>query len=185
MGAGKILTIIGGISGLLCTILFHVFPGVFCLWRLDVSGFANHKVWIGGFGFRSGEESGSFIDPEYTERILFLLIGTLIAAGGAIAIVGGIMENKIISLTGGISMLVGIGGFIIGLIFEFGDFKELADQIALFGGEGLLFGKSSIPFPSITGEWSLAAGAYMSVGAGAAGLVGGILLESEDIPHTN
>ena len=55
MGAGKIITIIGGISGLLSTILFHVFPNVFCLWRLDVWGFANLKVWIGGFGFRSGE----------------------------------------------------------------------------------------------------------------------------------
>jgi len=178
MGAGKILTIIGGISGLLSTILFHVFPNIFCLWRLDVWGFANHKVWIGGFGFRSGEESGNFIDPVYTERILFLLIGLLIAAGGAIAIIGGIMENKIVGLLGGIAMLAGISGFIISCLIEFGDFKELADQIALFGGEGLLFGKSSITFPSVTGEWGLGMSAYMAIGASGAGLVGGFLIES-------
>jgi len=179
MGAGKILTIIGGISGLFCTIMFHVFPNVFCLWRLDVWGFANHKVWIGGFGFRSGEESGTFIDPEYTERILFLVLGLLIAVGGAIAIIGGIMENKIVGLLGGITMLAGILGFIVGLIIEFGDFKELADQIAQFGGEGLLFGKSSITFPvTVTGEWSLGIGAYIAIEGGATGLIGGLLMES-------
>ena len=119
-----------------------------------------------------------FIDPEYAERILFLLLGTLIAAGGIIATIGGIMENKNISLVGGLTMLVGIGGFIIGLIIEFGLFRELADQIALFGGEGLLFGKSSITLPSITGEWSLGMGAYIAIGASGAGLVGGLLTES-------
>ena len=185
MSAGKILTIIGGISGLFCTIMFHVFPNVFCLWRLDVWGhpLAENKVWIGGFGFRSGEESGKFIDPEYTERILFLVLGLLIAVGGAIAIIGGIMENKIVGLLGGITMLAGILGFIVGLIIEFGDFKELADHIAQFGGEGLLFGKSSkyIGFPlfsTITGEWSLGMGAYIAIEGSVTGLVGGLLIES-------
>lgn len=176
MGTGKILTIIGGISGLFCTIMFHIFPNVFCLWRLDVWGITNHKVWIGGFGFRSGEDLGKFIDPIYTKRILFLVLGLLIAAGGVIAIIGGIMENKIIGLLGGITMLAGILGFTIGLIIEFGDFKELADQIALFGGEGLLFGKSSLG--PVTGEWSLGMGAYIAIGAGATGLIGGLLIES-------
>ena len=140
MGAGKIIAIIGGILGILSIALYHILPEFFCLWRLD--GGVALKVWLGGFGFTGGEQGGSGLDPEYAEEILFLIIAILIVAGGALAIIGGIVENKLIGILGGVAMLAGSITFIVGAFIEFGPFEDLAALIGTFGGENLLFGSA-------------------------------------------
>lgn len=165
MEAGRIIAIIGGIVGILSIGLYHVLPELFCLWRLD-AGIAM-KVWIGGFGFSGGELGGSGVDPEYAEDILLLIIAILIVAGGALAIIGGIVENKLIGILGGVAMLAGSIGFIIGAFIEYGTFEDMAALIALFGGEGLLFGSAG------GADWGIWIGLYMALAGGALGLIGG------------
>lgn len=169
MGAGKIIAIIGGIVGILSIALYHVLPEFFCLWRLDAGVLT--KAWIGGFGFIDGEQGGSGLDPEYTEEILLLIIAILIVAGGALAIIGGIAENKLIGILGGVAMLAGSITFIVGALIEFGYFEDMADGIAFFGGEGLLFGSSGGV------DWGIWIGLYMALAGGALGLIGGAIIE--------
>jgi hypothetical protein len=166
MGAGRIIAIIGGIIGILSIALYHLLPELFCLWRLDAGGFA--EIWVGGFGF-SGGSAG---DPEYTEEILLLIIGVLIVAGGALAIIGGLTESKLIGILGGVVMLVGPILFIIGALIEFGPFEDLAALIAFFGGEGLLFGSEAGV------DWGIWIGTYLAIGGGVVGLIGGFLTEA-------
>ena len=134
MGAGKIIAIIGGVLGILSVALFHVMPGLFAFWRLEGGG---GGMWLGGFAF--WDITG--LDPEYAEDILLLIIFLLVVAGGVLAIVGGLIEHKLIATIGGLLMLVGPILFIIALAVELGDFKTLADTLeGLFGDRFLLFG---------------------------------------------
>ncbi|MFX0083480.1 MAG: hypothetical protein ACFE94_17165 [Candidatus Hodarchaeota archaeon] len=168
MGAGRIIAIIGGIVGILSIGLYHLLPELFCLWRLDASPIL--QIWIGGFGFEAGEVMGIGSDPEYTEEILLLIIGALTVGGGALSIIGGITESKIIGILGGIVMLAGPVLFIIGAAIEFGPFEDLAALIP--PGENLLFGSQA------GGDWGLWIGTYLAIGGGVVGLIGGFLTEA-------
>ena len=165
MGAGKIVAIIGGILGILSIVLFHVLPEFFGFWRLDAG--AALKIWLGGFGFSGGEVGGIGVDPEYTEEILFLIIGVSVVAGGALAIIGGLVENKMIAILGGVVMLAGPILFIVGAAIEFGPFEDLG--AILPPGNNLLFGSEA------GGTWGLYVGTFLALGAGVLGIVGGAL----------
>ena len=164
MGAGKIIAIIGGILGILCVALFYVLPEIFCFWRLETP---LGDLFLGGFGF----QAGTGIDPEYTEDILLLLVFTLSVAGGAIAIIGGLVESKALGIVGGIIMLVGPILLLIALFIEMGDFEDLAGVIGLFGGEGLIMGSAG------GAEWGIWISTYLAFGAGALGLIGGAIID--------
>ena len=168
MGAGKFIAIIGGILGIVSVALFYVLPELFCFWRLES---AVGDIFLGGFGFSAG--TGLFeSDPEYTEDILLLITFTLVVAGGALAIIGGLIESKIFGILGGIIMLAGPIFLLIGLFIEMGDFEDLATNIAfLFGGEGLIMGSAG------GAEWGIWISTYFAFGAGALGLIGGALID--------
>lgn len=167
MGVGKLIAIIGGILGILSIVLFHVLPEFFGFWRLDAG--AALTIWLGGFGFTGGEFMGIGIDPEYAEEIIFLLIAILVVAGGALAIVGGLVENKMIAILGGVVMLAGPIIFIIGAAVEFGPFEDLAAMLP--PDSSLLFGSAA------GGDWGLYVGTFLALGAGVLGLIGGIKVE--------
>ena len=167
MGAGKIVAIVGGVLGILSIALYHLLPEFFCLWRLDVG--AALKIWVGGFGFTGGEFMGIGSDPEYSEEILLLIIGVIVVAGGALAIVGGLAENKMIAILGGVVMLAGPILFIIGAAVEFGPFEDLAALLP--PGNSLLFGSEG------GGTWGIWIGTFLALGAGVLGLIGGIKVE--------
>ena len=168
--AGRIIAIVGGIVAILAIVLYHVLPDIFCLWKFDSE--VPFEIWLGGFGFQGGI-LGTELDPESTESIILLIIIILMVAGGAISIIGGVITNKLIGILGGVVTLVGIVLFMIGLLIEFGDFGDIADFISPFG-EGLLYGSSSSPAQA---GWGLWIGSYMVIGGGAAGLIGGFLIE--------
>jgi len=152
MGAGKFIAIIGGILGILTVALFYVLPEIFCFWRLETP---LGEYFLGGFGFRAGTgllES----DPEYAEDILLLLMFTLSVAGGAIAIIGGLIESKVIGIVGGIIMLACPIILLIALFIEIGDFEDLAFIIGLFGGEGLIMGSEA------GAEWGIWISTYLA-----------------------
>lgn len=165
MGTGKIIAIIGGIVGILSVVLFYLLPDIFSFWHLEGGG---GGLFIGGFGFRDGTGISS---PEYIEDILLTIIFVLIVAGGAIAIVGGLIENKLVGLLGGILMLVGPILFIVALVMETGDFEILALAISGMGGDTLIFG-SGAGF-----SWGLWISSYMAFAAGVLGIVGGLKVE--------
>ena len=121
MGAGKIIAIIGGILGILSVALFYVFPEIFSFWQLSGGGAG---MYLGGFAYWS--DAGDF---AYTEDILLLIIFILIVAGGVIAIIGGLAENKVAGALGGLLMLIGPIILIIALAIELGDFSDLAALI--------------------------------------------------------
>jgi len=181
---GRVIAIVAGIVGILSVVLFMVMPDFFAFWSCDVSGFAplDFKLWIGGFAQRAGEGTmpipGMETDVTYTEDMILTIISIVIIAGGALSIIGGVIQNRIIGLLGGIAMLLGVVAFIVGLAIQFGDFADLGDIIEVFGGENLLFGSGSIPLPPLDADWGLGFGAYFGIGAAAAGIIGGILIES-------
>jgi len=173
MGAGKIIAIIGGILGILTIGLYYVLPEIFCLWRLD--GDPIFSVFLGGFGFKTGTNAilpppwplGDY-GPEYAEDILVLLVGVLIVAGGALAIVGGLIGNKMIGILGGVLMIAGPILLTIALILELGDFEDMA----------LLLGDKSLLFGSETGvDWGLWIGSFLAIGGGVLGVIGGATVD--------
>ena len=165
MGAGKFIAIIGGILGILTVALFYVLPEIFSFWRLETAGF---EYYLGGFGF----EAGTLFDPpEYAEDILLMLMFTLCVAGGAIAIIGGLIESKVIGIVGGIIMLASPIILLIALFIEIGDFEDLAVIIGLFGGEGLIMGSEA------GWEWGIWISTYLAFGAGALGVIGGAIID--------
>lgn len=168
MGAGKIIAIIGGILGILTVALFYVLPEIFSFWRLETPV---GDLFLGGFGFATG--TGLFeSDPEYTEDILLLITFTLVVAGGALAIIGGLIESKVFGILGGIIMLAGPIFLLIGLFMELGDFEDLANIIDfLVGGEGLIMGSEGGV------EWGIWISTYLAFGAGALGLIGGAIID--------
>ncbi len=163
MGAGKFIAIIGGILGILSVALFYVLPEIFSFWRLETP---LGDFFLGGFGFRAG----TGIDPEYTEDILLLIIFTLVVAGGAIAIIGGLIESKGVGILGGVIMLAGPIFLLIALFIEFGDFEDLAIAISFFGGEGLIMGSAG------GAEWGIWISTYLAIGGGVVGVIGGATL---------
>jgi hypothetical protein len=165
MGAGKIIAIISGILGILCVVLFHLLPEIFAFWRIAGGGTG---WYLGGFAFWDF----GIGDPESADDILLLIIFILIVAGGGIEIVGAFIENKMIATIGGLLMLVGPILFILALVLELGDFKNLADFIeAATGDRFLLFGSGA------GADWGIWISAYIALGAGVLGLVGGLKVE--------
>lgn len=165
MGAGKFIAIIGGILGILSVVLFYVLPDIFSFWHFVGGG---GGTYLGGFGFWDG----TAMDPEYAEDILLLIIFVLIVAGGAIAIIGGLIENKVAGILGGILMLVGPILFIVALAIEMGDFEDLAGYIEFITGEkGLLFGSA------LGLNWGIWISTYLALGAGIVGVIGGAIID--------
>ena len=166
MAAGKIIAIIGGILGILTIGLYFVLPEIFCLWRLDGAPFLS--IFLGGFGSATGEALGVGYGPEYYEDIMLLIICVLIVAGGALAIIGGLIENKMIGILGGVLMIVGPILLIVALFIEYGDFEAIA---SLLGGKSLFFGSE----PGV--DWGLWIGFYLAIGGGVLGLIGGATID--------
>ncbi|TKJ16898.1 MAG: hypothetical protein CEE43_19160 [Promethearchaeota archaeon Loki_b32] len=162
MGAGKIIAIIGGILGILTIGLYFVLPEIFCLWRLD--GAPVLSIFLGGFGSSTGELMGVAYGPEYAEDIFLLIVGVLIVAGGALAIIGGLAGNKIIGILGGVLMIAGPIILTIALFAELGDFEDIA---LLLGGESLFWGSE----PGV--DWGLWIGFFLAIGGGVLGVIGG------------
>jgi hypothetical protein len=161
MGAGKLIAIIGGILGILSIVLYYVLPDIFSLWRV-VAGSANF-VYIGGFGIRAGEITSFPFGPEYADDIFLVIVAVLLVAGGAVAIVGGLMENKGIGALGGIIMLAGPILLVVELLLELG-FWEGFPEFALWGSQA-------------GADWGVWIGFFMGVGGGILGLIGGASLE--------
>jgi hypothetical protein len=163
VGLGKIITIIGGILGIMSIVLFYLFPEIFSLWRLD-GGFA-FKYYIGGFGMWSGEIVGFSFGPEYIDDIFLVLVAVILITGGGIAIGGAILENKDIGLIGGMIMLIGPTLLTFELLFKFGFFEA-------FSGDRLLMWGSD---PSA--DWGVWIGFFIGVGGGILGLIGGLFID--------
>lgn len=187
--AGRVIAIIAGIIGILSVLMYMVLPDFFAFWRIDAYGFplVDFQAWIGGFAQKTGEGSALVLDElgitagtiTYTEDMILTIIAIAIIAGGAVSIIGGIIGNKWIGLVGGIAMLLGVIAFIVGLAIQFGDFADLGDLIGEFGGENLLFGSgNSLTIPGLEADWGLGMAAWFGIGAAAAGVIGGILIES-------
>jgi len=166
MGAGKFIAIIGGILGILTIGLYFVLPEIFCLWRLDGAPFLS--IFLGGFGSTTGEVLGVGYGPDYAEDIMLLIICVLIVAGGALAIIGGLVGNKIIGILGGVLMIVGPILLIVALFIEYGDFEDIA---LILGGKSLFFGSE------LGVDWGLWIGFYLAIGGGVLGLIGGATIE--------
>jgi hypothetical protein len=164
MGAGKIIAIVGGILGILAVVLFHVLPEIFAFWRIEGGGSGSY---IGGFAYVSN--GTDFASMEDTLLLIIFILGV---AGGAITIIGAFIENKLIATLGGIVMLLCPILFIVALVAEIGDFKDLADLIELATGDRfLLYGSSSGV------DWGLWIGTYLALGAGVLGLIGGLTVK--------
>ena len=160
MGAGRLIAIIGGILGILSVALFFVLPEIFSFWQLSGAGTG---LYLGGFGHLDGF-SGFF----YAEDTLLTIIFVLIVAGGAITIIGGLIENKMIGMQGGLLMIVGPIVFIIALVIELGYLEGLAAFIPMAGGDSLLFGSGS------GANWGLWISTFLALGGGVLGLIGGL-----------
>jgi len=183
---GRVIAIVAGIIGILAVLLYMVLPDFFAFWRFDAYGIpgAEFKLWIGGFAQKSGEGLQLVLDQfgvtegeiTYTEDMILTIIAIAIIAGGALCIIGGLLENRIIGLLGGVAMLLGVIAFIVGLAIQFGDFADLGDLIDAFGGDTLLFGSGASG--GLDADWGLGLAAWFGIGAAAAGVIGGILIES-------
>lgn len=161
MQAGRIVTIIGGILGILSVVLFYILPNVFCFWQLGGSG---NSYYLGGFGFWDSK----FFNPSYSEDILLLIICLLVFIGGVLAVVGGLTKKRVVGVLGGVSMLCGPILLSIALMIETGDFEILAALVDAAGGGHLLFGTG---FGLI---WGIFVSTYIAIGAGVLGVIGGI-----------
>ena len=160
MGSGRVIAIIGGVLGILSIVLFYVFPGLFSLWRIYGGG---NSVNIGGFGAGAGTIMGIDFGPESADDIILLLIGVLLVAGGAIAIVGGIVEVKFVGIIGGLIILAGPILLSVELLLELGFFEGYAP------GDNLFFGSTA------GANWGIWISFFMGVGGGILGVVGGAL----------
>jgi hypothetical protein len=178
---GRVIVIVAGIVGILSILLFMVLPDFFAFWRIDVYGFApvDGTLWLGGIAQRAGQgdilAQGLETDLTYTEDLLLTIINVITLAGGAICVIGGILNKKIIGIVGGILMVLGVVAFIVALQIQFGDFSDLGDMIDVFGGDTLLFGSGSNAFPAFEGDWGFGMGAWIGIGAAVAGVVGGAI----------
>ena len=176
---GRVIVTVAGIIGILTLVLFMVIPDFFAFWRMDAYGFApaDGSLWLGGIAQRAGD--GTFLglgletDLTYTEDFLLTIINVITIAGGAICIIGGVLNKKIIGLLGGIVMVLGVIAFIVALQIQFGDFSDLGDMIDAFGGDTLLFGSGSAG--PLEADWGLGMGAWFGIGAAVAGVIGGAL----------
>ncbi|MFX1277952.1 MAG: hypothetical protein ACFFA3_00945 [Promethearchaeota archaeon] len=157
MGAGRIIAIIGGIVGILSIVLYYAMPGFFCLWRFD--GGAALTIFAGGFGSTSGTLVGIDYGPDSAEDMLFLIVAILIIAGGVLALIGGIAENKALGIIGGILMLAGPGLLVVELFLELG-FWEGFPEFALWGSQA-------------GANWGVWIGFFMAIGGGVLGIIGG------------
>jgi len=185
---GRVIVIVAGIIGILTLLLFMVMPDFFAFWRIDAYGvpLVDGKLWLGGIAQRAGDGNllglGLETDLTYTEDLLLTIINVITLAGGAICVIGGVLNKKIIGLVGGILMALGVIAFIVALQIQFGDFSDLGDIIDFFGGNTLLFGsgEGELPFPFPPGtildaDWGLGMGAWFGIGAAVAGVVGGAI----------
>jgi hypothetical protein len=161
MGAGKLIAIIGGILGILSIVLFYVLPDFFCLWRIYGGG---DSINIGGFGAGAGTIMGIDFGPEDAEDTLLVIIGVLLVAGGAIAIIGGLIENKMIGVLGGIIMLAGPILLSVELLLKTGFWDGFTQDNLFLGSAG-------------GANWGVWIGFFMGIGGGVLGLVGGASLD--------
>ncbi len=164
MGAGKVLTIIGGVLGALSVLLFYIAPEIFCLWRIDAG--STLSVFIGGFGAWSGEFIAIPFGPEYSQDIILMIVGVLIIGGSVLTFIAGLAGSKAIGILGGIILLAGPILLLVALIAKMGVFGDTI--VPLLGNVNLLFG-------SILGvaDWGIYIGSYFAIGGGLLGIIGG------------
>jgi len=156
MGSGKIIALIGGILGVLSIVLFYALPEIFSLWRFD--GGATMSMFVGGFGVVSGELLGIPYGPEPADDVFLTIISVLLIAGGAIAIIGGLMDSKPIGALGGLLMIIGPIVLILELVLELG-FWEGFPEFALWGSQA-------------GADWGVWIGFFIGLGGGVLGLIG-------------
>ena len=167
MGAGKIIALVGGVLGIIAVVLFYVMPEIFCFWRFDADPVL--AIFLGGFGSSSGVVGGVDQEIQYAEDVYLLLMGILVVAGGGVALVGALVDNKGIAVLGGLLMLVGSAILLIALGLELGDFEDVAALLP--SDENLFFGSLG------TADWGLYTSFFLAIGGGVLGVIGGALIE--------
>jgi hypothetical protein len=166
MGIGKIIAAIGGFLGIFTIVLYYVLPEIFCLWRIE--GGAMLTFYFGGFGSETGIAMGGDFGPRYTEEAFLLFICILIIAGGAIAIIGGVIEKKILGMLGGILILIGPLLLLMDLAFGLSYITEFS---GLIGSDNLFWGNE----PGL--DWGIWIGFFLAIGGGVLALIGGATLD--------
>ena len=82
---------------------------------------------------------------------------------------GGFFENKSITISGGLFMIVGTILLVIALFLELGYFEDMAAMLP--SEENLFFG-------SLGGaDWGLDVSFYLAIGGGVLGIIGGATFE--------
>ncbi len=168
--AGKVLAIIGAIVGVASVLLGFVLPAFFSWFRMEISygGTVVLGVYVSGFG------TVSSVPAYYTAFAYLELVGGIVLIVGAIlCIVSAGKGSKAPGIVGGILMLVAPLILIVDLLLVSG--ADFAALIALMGGPAdpsILWGSFS-PAPGVLLSWGIWIGAFVALGAGVLGLIGG------------
>jgi len=164
MGAGKILSILGGIIALVATLFFSFYT-------FDLMGFTNPGYGIALFmNFMDIIDTGEILD------IIILIIYAIGVISGVLILIGAKVRalaiiGAIFALFLGVMLLL-----VIGLEIDLG--ADLNSSVNIFGGKEALV-DGIIPFDLELGLGSpplfLNLGTILLIGGGALGLIGGII----------
>ncbi|MBY8984268.1 MAG: hypothetical protein KGD65_04305 [Candidatus Lokiarchaeota archaeon] len=172
MGAGKVLALIGAIIALVSVALSFIAPAFFGWYRIEVSSLGiTVGVYITGIG---SIVTVPAILPVEGMAIFELIGGIVLIIGAIVCIVGAVKESKAAGIVGGILILVGPLLLILDLLLGLGDFAAL---IALLGGPtgtSAFWGSITIVGPpDVVMSWGIWIGAFLALGGGVLGLIGG------------
>ena len=168
--AGKVLAIIGAVVGLASVTLGFVLPAFFSWFKIEGSygGTVVVGFYITGFGTLTS------VPPYYTGFAYLELVGGIVLVVGAIlCIVSAAKGSKAPGIVGGILMLVSPLILIVDLLLLSGaDFGALIYSLGGPANASILWGSFS-PAPGVLLSWGIWIGAFVALGAGVLGLIGG------------
>jgi len=168
MGSGKIVAIVGAIIGILSVTLGLVLPEWMGWWRYLVSGAgATSGYVVNGFGMLTNVGVTPPPPPEIALFFMVLIGGIMVLAGSAILIIGAVKESKVVGLIGGIVLLLGPMLLVLDLLIGIGDYSMI-----LLPGTTVFWGSYEVA-PGVFLNWGIGIGAFMAIGAGAVGIIGG------------
>jgi len=170
MGAGKVVTLIGAIVGLVSFLLSFLVPQYFGWYRIEVSVGSSvvGGIYITGFGTIVTVPPGG---PTQI-AILVLIGGILLIIGAILCVIGVVKKTKTPISVGGILMIVTPLLLIIDVQIISGDF--FISVLNSLGGPtsaSMIWG-SYIVGPGILLSWGIWIGSFMAFGAGILGLLG-------------
>ena len=164
MGAGKILSILGGIIALVATLFFSFYT-------FDLMGFTNP-----GYGIALFMNFMDILDSGEILHIVILIVYAIGVVSGVFILIGAKVRalaiiGAIFALFLGVMLLL-----VIGLEIDLG--ADLNSSVNIFGGKEALV-DGIIPFDLELGLGSpplfLNLGTILLIGGGALGLIGGII----------